>query len=117
MSEEKKLKKLTLTEMRKQDKKLDGKTERTIELNGEEFVIKIDNHFRRTKQHKVLDDLIEFISASEEDPKLLGDITPYMSLLIIKHFTDINISDDINDAMEILYTLIDLEILDKIINS
>lgn len=116
MSENKKAKKLTIAELNKQNKKLDVKETATISIDGEDFEVKFDKRFRNSKKYQALDDIYDYISASELEPTILDNLTPYMSLLIIKHFTDINVSDDINDALDIMYTLIDLEIFDKVLN-
>lgn len=126
-----KAKNLTITELKKQNRVLDTQTEHTIvvkiqkgldEETGEPlfdlvpYKIKIDNVFRKTKQHKLLEDLMFFINESNKRLELLDVATPYITLLLIKHFTNLDIPDDINEAIEVMNILIDLDIFSEIVN-
>lgn len=115
-SQENKAKNLTLTELRKQDKALNEQTEHTINVNGVDYKIKIDNVFRKTKQHKLLDDLIKFMDEGRNNEELLDFSSSYTTLLLIKHFTSLEIPDDIDNAIIAMNALIDLDIFDEIIN-
>lgn len=114
-----KIKKLTPAELKKQNKKLDGQYEVNIVLDGDVYKINIDEHFRKTKIFKLMDDLVEFFNQANKvgDASMLELATPYSTLLIIKHFTDIEISDNIDEALTMLDVMIDLECLDKIVNA
>lgn len=112
----KKVKSLNLTELNKQNKKLDGRTEHFIFANGDEYRVRIDIHFRKSKQYKLLDDIIDFFDKGNDNIDLLDLATPYTSLLIIKYFTDIYVPDDIERALEILDILVDLELIAEILN-
>lgn len=116
MTKKPKAKKLTVAELKKQNKNLDAQTEHTVLVNGVEYKVKIDNVFRKTKQHKLLEDLIFFMNESNKRVDLLDVATPYITLLMIKHFTDIEISDDIDEAIETMNALVDLEIFGEIAN-
>lgn len=126
-----KAKNLTITELKKQNKVLDAQTEHTIvvkiqkgldEETGEPlfdlvpYKIKIDNVFRKTKQHKLLEDLMLFINESNKRLEILDVATPYITLLLIKHFTNLDIPDDIDEAIEVMNILIDLDIFSEIVN-
>lgn len=126
-----KAKNLTITELKKQNKVLDAQTEHTIvvkiqkgldEETGEPlfdlvpYKIKIDNVFRKTKQHKLLEDLMFFINESNKRLEILDVATPYITLLLIKHFTNLDIPDDIDEAIEVMNILIDLDIFSEIVN-
>lgn len=115
----KKVKKLTPAELKKQGKKLEGQFEVNLFIDDEVYVVKIDEHFKKTKIFKLLDDMVEFYNEASKraDSSMLELVTPYSSLLLIKYFTDIEISDDINEALATLDLLIDLELLDKILNA
>ena len=116
MTKENKIKNLTLTEIKKQAKKLDAQTEHEILVGEDVYKVKIDNVFRRTKQNQLLDDLVAFFSEGNERVELLDLATPYTTLLLIKHFTSIEVSDNIDEALEMLDILIDLELLGAILN-
>ena len=111
-------KKLTPAVLKKQDKRLDEKGTFTIEIDGEEFELTHDLIFRKSKNHKVLDDLVLFFEECGKNRlQALELATPYIALLAIKHFTSLEVSDDIDEALDMLNVLIDLEVLDKIVNS
>jgi len=116
VTKENKIKNLTLTEIKKQAKKLDAQTEHEILVGEDVYKVKIDNVFRRTKQNQLLDDLVAFFSEGNERVELLDLATPYTTLLLIKHFTSIEVSDNIDEALEMLDILIDLELLGAILN-
>jgi hypothetical protein len=110
------IKNLTATSLKKEAKKLDAQTEHSISVGENEYKIKIDDKFRNTKQHKLLDNLVEFLNQLDNKVELIDLVTPYISLLFIKHFTNVEISDDIDEAVDMLQVMIDLEILAPILN-
>jgi predicted HAD superfamily phosphohydrolase len=113
----KKIKNLNSTEIKKQLNKLKEKGEFFITVNGEEYRVTHDMVFLNSKIHKVLDDMIELFNEGRNRNELLELATPYTTILIIKHFTSIEVPDDIDGAIERMNALIDLEIVDKIINA
>lgn len=115
-NENKKIKNLTMTELKKLDKKLDLQTRHEIEVGEDIYEVKVDKEFRKTKQHQLLHDLANFFEASNENSEILDLTTPYTSLLLIKHFTSIHVSDDIDEALIMLDILIDLEIFKKVLD-
>lgn len=114
-----KIKKLTPAELKKKSKNLEGQYEVNIVIDGDTYKIMVDEHFRKTKIFKLMDDIVEFYNEASKfaDASMLELVTPYSTLLIIKHFTDIEISDEIDEALAMLDVMIDLEILDKIVNA
>lgn len=110
-------KNLTLTELKKLNKELDGRDEHTIMFGDTAYNIKIDKNFRQSKQHDMLTDLIDFFNEANNrgDVDLLDLATPYSSLLIIKHFTSLSVPDDIDEALEVLTALIDLNLFGEIL--
>lgn len=112
----KSIKKLTPAELKKQVKKLNEVGEAIIKIGESDYVITYDLHFKKTKQHMLLDDLVKFFNDSKNNSEIIELATPYMTLLVIKHFTSVEVSDDIEEALLLLETLIDLEILAEIVN-
>lgn len=110
------VKKLTKNALVKENKKLDKVDDFYVTINDESYQVTYDTFFRKTKQHELLDDLIKFFNAGENRIELFDLATPYTALLIIKHFTSLDVSDDIDEALELLQVLIDLNVLDVIIN-
>lgn len=114
-NETKKVKSLTLSELNKKHKELETQSTHTIQINGEDFSLKIDNHFVKTKQGDLLNDLTLFLNEGNNKFELLDLAFPYTTLLFIKHFTSINIPNDIDEAIKYLTVLTDLDILGEIL--
>ncbi|UGO51072.1 hypothetical protein PQE70_gp219 [Bacillus phage vB_BanS_Nate] len=112
-----KVKNLKFTDLKKHDKNLDAKGETFITLDGIVYKIEYDEHFRASKKNKVLDDLIKFFEAGYKDERLYSIATPYTSLLLVKHFTSLDIPDDIEEALAHLHVLIDLGVLETILTA
>jgi hypothetical protein len=112
-----KAKKLTLDALNKENKKLDNRVVGKIMVNGSEYEVEYDSVFRTSKQQKVLDDILKFYEQVDTlGTKILDIATPYFVMVIIKHFTSVEVPDSIEDAMDTMSVLIDLEILHEILN-
>lgn len=115
--EEVNLNKLTALDILNKNKSLDATDEFLISIDGDDFMVTHDVIFRKTKQQKVLEDMIKFFNEIDSfNAELLEMVTPYVSLLIIKHFTSLDVPEELEDAMNFLTALIDLGVLGKIIN-
>jgi hypothetical protein len=112
-----KIKNLNPTEIKKQVKKLKEKGEFFITIGEEEYRVTHDEVFLNSKIHKVLDDMVELFNEGRNRKEVLEVATPYTTILIIKHFTSIEVPDDIDGAIEMMNALIDLEVVDKILNA
>ena len=110
------VKNLTGAVLKKQAKALDEQREFTIDIGGQKYKLSHDVTFRKTKQSKLLENLVDFFSKGVENIELLEMATPYTALLVIKHFTSLEVSDNLSEALALLEILIDLEILDDILN-
>lgn len=108
--ETKKAPNLTVTALRRENRKLNNQKEHTIVVGGEDYVIKVDQIFRKTKQHRLLEDLMLFLNEGNERVELLDLATPYITLLLIKHFTSLEIPDNIDGAIDVMDALTDLGI-------
>lgn len=109
---------LTPELLKKQNEKLNEVQEFSITVNGEDFIMTHDVVFRKSKQHKVLDDLVEFFNEGQNrNLQYLDLATPYTTLLILKHFTSLEVPDDIDEAILLLEVLIDLGVLANILNT
>jgi hypothetical protein len=118
MANEKKsnIKNLTLGEMKKQVKKLEARTDHEVKVGEDVYKVSIDNVFIKTKQYALLDDMVHFLKESSDNPDILDYATPYTTLLMVKHFTSIEVSDNIDEAIELLNILIDLDLLNQVLN-
>ena len=111
------VRKLTLAELNKQNKKLNEKDEFSILIGEERYVISHDVHFRNSKIMAVIDDVVAYFNESRNKVELLDLALPYINLLIIKHFTSLEVSDDIDEAIDLLNVLGDLEVFGDIISA
>ena len=112
---QKDIKNLTLAELKKQDKALDEKREFTVLIGEQKYKLTHDTVFRISKKNKVLDDMVQFFQVATENIDILELATPYTALLILKHFTSLEVSDDVVEALDLLETLVDLDVLNQII--
>ena len=114
----KEVQKLNPAILKEQVAKLDAVQEFTVKIGEDDFLLTHDITFRKSKQHKLLDDMVEFFNEGGRNNIAYLDLaTPYTALLIIKHFTSLEVSDDVEEALELLNVLVDLEALDKILNA
>lgn len=110
------IKKLTGAELKKQAKAFDEQVEFTVTIGEQEYKLTHDAKFRKTKQIKLIEDLIEFFTKGAENPELLDKATPYTALLVIKHFTSLDVPDSVEEALILLGVLIDLDAIPQIID-
>lgn len=113
---QKDIKHLTLQELKKQDKKAVTSEKAQVTIGDAEYRFTYDSRFRPTKINDLIDDLIKLFNMGQNRLELFEMASPYTALLILKHFTSIEVPDDIDDALVMLRLFIDLESLDVIIN-
>ena len=111
------VKKLSPAELKKQVKKLDAVQEFLVTIGDVDYLLTHDVTFRKTKMHKVLDDMVLFFNEGGKHIELMDMATPYTALLILKHFTSLEVPNEIDEALILLEVLIDLEALDKLLNA
>jgi hypothetical protein len=109
------IKKLTSAELGKQNKVLDEQREFKVTIGEAVYTLSHDVIFRQTKKNKVLDDMVEFFQEATKTINILELATPYVTLLIFKHFTSLDVSDNVDEAIDLLQVLIDLDVLNQII--
>ena len=115
-NEKQNIKNLTLAELKKQSKKLEAREKHEVVVGDTVYKVEVDTVFRKTKQYALLDDLVAFFNEGNRRVELLDLATPYVSLLFIKHFTSIEVSENVDEAIELLNVLIDLDLLNQILN-
>lgn len=109
-------KKLNVAELKKQAKKLDEKGEISVMIGEQEFKLTHDTVFRRTKIQALLEDMLTFFNAvNQEKIGMLEFASPYTALLILKHFTSLDVPNDVDEALSLLEVLIDLEVLGELV--
>jgi hypothetical protein len=100
-------KRLTIAEMRKEDtKKFNVRREITVN----DHPILIDNVFRESKTRQVLIELVRDMDYLKKQGVAIDgmDVTAYTSLLIIKHFTDVEVPEKVEEKLVVMNMLIDL---------
>lgn len=107
---------LTMAELQKQHKVLDMQGKIKVNIGEAEYNITYDKVFRKTKQQAVVEDMLEFFMSASEDENRLKMSQIYPLLLIIKHFTSLDVPEDIASALILLEILIDLEVITTIMN-
>lgn len=99
-------KKLSMAAVKKQDKKISERYE--VEING--YVLEIDKTFRKTKISGLINELIEkFEETRIRNTNILEIFAPYVILLMIKHFTSLDVPQKLEDQLKTLDFLIDNE--------
>jgi len=110
------VKKLNMTSLKAESKKLDIKKTETVLANGTEYTFECDQFFRASKQEALLNDLLSYYEkVTELGTEILAFATPYVALLMIKYFTNIDVPDDFDEAVQLLNDMIDLEVLDAVL--
>lgn len=112
---QKDIKNLTPAELKKQNKSLDEQREFKVTIGETVYKLSHDVTFRQSKKNKLLDDMVKFFQEATKNIEILELATPYTTLLIFKHFTTLDVSEEIGEALDLLDTLVDLGILNQIV--
>jgi hypothetical protein len=112
---QKDIKNLTSAELKKQNKSLDEKRDFSVTIGDTVYKLAHDITFRQSKKNKLLDDMVLFFQEAVEKIEILELATPYTTLLVLKHFTTLEVSDNVDEAIELLSVLVDLDVLSQII--
>lgn len=109
-----KQKNLTLSTLKKLDSQFNGKKRVFID---DDYYLDVDTSFRNTKIQLILERIIEVNQyiAKEEIEKF--DMVSYSLFLAIKHFTTLQVEDELSTELKALEILIDLDYLTKILES
>lgn len=112
------VKDLTLAALVAENKKLDATREFEIMAGDTKYKLRHDVFFRPTKMDNLLQDIISFYEQTDDAGEQLLEIaTPFMALMVIKHFTSLDVPDDFDEALYLLNVLTDLGALDTIVNA
>jgi hypothetical protein len=106
-----KIRKLTLGAVKKENARLE---ERTLEeVNG--YSLEIDKVFRKTKINTLIHDIVDKVEYSRiRNLDLTPIFTPFVALLMIKHFTSLEIPDTFDEQLTVMNLLVDGEFLTQI---
>lgn len=82
----------------------------------DDYVVLVDESFRESKFASLLEEALKKMNYIKEN-NIEIDFASYSLILIIKHFTDIDIPEDLDKQLQILNMLIDFGYLKTILNS
>lgn len=111
-------KKLTIDEIESVDNQLNSFKE--VLLGDGQYVIKVDTKFRNTKiQNLILDfqRVLDELRGRKVEEQILADVMFLYYILIIKHFTDLELPDNVDQLIHISKKMIDAGFFEEIINS
>lgn len=107
------VKKMTLGAIKKEDKRFDERF--TVVVQG--YTLEIDRNFRSSKISQMIAELVEGFEQARIYSKELGEIfTPYAVLLMIKHFTSLDVPNKLDEQLAVLDLLDDGDLLMPIYN-
>lgn len=91
----------------------------TVEVLGGRFTVEVDKVFRTTKIENMILDFVKFLQrvskeVDEIDEDMVKRFTRINQVLILKHFTNIEVPDDDLKMVKMCEILLDLGILDEI---
>lgn len=114
---QKNINQVSLESLSQLDQEMDERIE--IKLKDGQFVIQMDKVFRVTKIENMLVDLVKFMQKAykeirEVDEETIKRFSRINEILILKHFTDVDVPDDELKMIKMCEILIDLELLDEI---
>lgn len=112
--------KLDLQTIETEAKKFDEVSRGFINLNGKEFEVGFKEYYEEMEIQALLIDLISFIEeATRVEEKTTIDLLtftqPYITTLIVKHFTDMKMPDDVYEIISASKNMINLGILDQFV--
>ena len=118
-------KKLTSNAVKAKKEELKASMIKEVVIGGDTYEFKVDRKFIKSKEVAFTNDLISFVSEIGTDEKYfdLGEIRiqtlseNYALLMLIKHFTSIDVPEETEDALTVLRDLADLGVFNEVIEA
>lgn len=118
-------KKLTAEFLKKREKELGQREKKSIEINGEIYEFEVDKFFVKSKVAELSSDISLFATLLVEDDKYINLDNAKVSAIskryiygmLIKYFTNIEMSDNVADVLVSVKTMEDLGILGDILKT
>jgi hypothetical protein len=118
-------KKLTSNAVKAKKEELKASVIKEVVIGGDTYEFKVDRKFIKSKEVAFTNDLISFVSEIGTDEKYfdLGEIRiqtlseNYALLMLIKHFTSIDVPEETEDALTVLRDLADLGVFNEVIEA
>lgn len=118
-------KKLTSNAVKAKREELKASMTKEVIVGADTYEFKIDRKFLKSKEVAFTNDLISFISELSSDEKYfdLGQVRVkilsenYALLMLIKHFTSIDVPEDTEEALAVLNNMADLGIFGEVVNA
>lgn len=116
-------KKLTAEFLKKREKQLSQREKHTIEIDGEAYDVEVDKFFVKSKIAELSSDIGLFATLITQDEKYkdLDDAKVsalaqrYIYGMLIKYFTNIEVSNEVVDVLIMVKTIEDLGILGELL--
>lgn len=118
-------KKLTAEFLKKREKELGQRDKKSIEIDGEIYEFEVDKFFVKSKVAELSSDISLFATLLVEDDKYINLDNAKVSAIskryiygmLIKYFTNIEMSDNVADVLVSVKTMEDLGILGDILKT
>ena len=118
-------KKLTSNAVKAKKEELKASMIKEVVIGGDTYEFKVDRKFIKSKEVAFTNDLISFVSEIGTDEKYfdLGEnriqtlSENYALLMLIKHFTSIDVPEETEDALTVLRDLADLGVFNEVIEA
>lgn len=123
MAKENKVTNLNVARINKEVKRLDDVKVETITVNGVDYDLKVNLHFKNTKKQEVFEELVTFIDVANEIPDekesadFLAQSEIYLLVLLIDKFTSLDVPSELAKRIAFANNLIDLEIMIPVVDA
>lgn len=112
---------LNIKNINKEVKKIEKMSTGFILIDGKDYEIKVQEHFKETDIQELIKDIMTYVQEAikvqeDSDFDMLNYSNQYSSTLIIKHFTSLDVPDDVYEIIAVSKKLVDLEIMTKILD-
>lgn len=114
-----KIEDLNLSKLNKEVKRMDSWAESFVDVNGSMYSIKVKEHFKETEIQNVMKDFADFVQfalEAKETDNILALAKPYTTVLFFKHFTSLDVPNDVFKALKVYDNLLDLGLMKKIVS-
>lgn len=107
--------KLNIQNINEQHSQYDELFTITLNMNGKDWELKANRYFNKSGIDNIVQTVIKNFQFKRESMEKI--LIPYLYILLIKQFTDLEVPDDLIGQVDFLGKLIDLNIFSPIINS
>lgn len=123
MAKENKVTNLNVARINKEVKRLDDVKVETITVNGVDYDLKVNLHFKNTKKQEVFEELVAFIDIAngipdeKESADFLAQSEIYLLVLLIDKFTSLDVPKELAKRIAFANNLIDLDLMVPVVDA